>query len=278
MNNPLTKFYRVPKIYAKLPTRGRFYPPNMIETSANQELAVYGLSAVDQILLKTPDAMLNGDSLIQVIKNCVPGVKDVKMLVEPDINTLLLAIRIATTGAKIDQDLECPNCKKNQTFEVDVSSFLETQSYILEDPKVMVNDDLVVTVRPFDFEQRNLAMINEIEESQAVKLLQGKEDLSTEQQAQQVAAIVAKMTDTLFELMAKSVISVMITSTGEVVTDPSHILEFVKGINKTQADAIGDKIKELNQIGVDTTSRFQCDSCNHTWEQKLDFDPISFFD
>ena len=278
MTNPLTKYYRVPKLYVPLPSRGLFYPENSMDTSVNNELAVYALSAVDQILLKTPDAMLNGETLTQIVKNCVPGIKHVNLLVEPDINTLLLAIRIATTGAAMEHECECPSCKKTQKVEINLPQFIESQSFLDNHPTITINDELVVAIRPFNFEQRNISLLNEVAESQAINLLQQDTDIDTEHQAQKVAAIVAQMTDRLFELIAKSVISVTIVSENKIVTDPAHILEFIKGINKSQADVIGAKIKELNKVGIDTTSNFICDSCSHTWSHQLDFDPLSFFD
>jgi hypothetical protein len=33
--NPLTSFYRQPKIYVKLPSKGEFYPPGSLDVSAN---------------------------------------------------------------------------------------------------------------------------------------------------------------------------------------------------------------------------------------------------
>ena len=63
-NNPLTKFYRVPKLYVALPSKGTFYAPGAVETAVNGEVAVFAMSAVDEMLLRTPDALLNGDSLL----------------------------------------------------------------------------------------------------------------------------------------------------------------------------------------------------------------------
>ena len=278
MNNPLQQYFKVPKLYVKLPSQYQFYDPADVDMSANQEVAVYALSARDQILLKTPDALLNGETLIQIMSNCVPGIRHVQQLVEPDINTLLLAIKIATQGNKAEWNVSCPNCQKEQTFEINLTEIIEQQSFMEEDPSVSLNDNLIVKVKPFNFEQRNLTLINEIEESQAVKLMQEDQTLNTEQQAKQIAQIVSNMTDRLFQLVAKSVLSVTIVQTGQVVTDPQHIQEFVMNLTKYQADAITEKVKDLNRTGISPNQKFVCSSCNHAWDHDLDFDPLSFFE
>lgn len=278
MNNPLQQYFKVPKLYVKLPSQYQFYDPADVDMSANKEVAVYALSARDQILLKTPDALLNGETLIQIMSNCVPGIKHAEQLVEPDINTLLLAIKIATQGTTSEWNVTCPNCQKEQTFEINLVELIEQQSFMEEDPSVSLDDSLIVKIKPFNFEQRNLTLINEIEEGQAVKLMQDDQTLNAGQQAKQIAQIVSNMTDRLFQLVAKSVVSVSIVSTGQIVTDPQHIKEFVMNLTKYQADAITAKVKDLNRTGINPNQKFVCTACDHEWQHDLDFDPLSFFE
>jgi transposase-like protein len=278
MNNPLQQYFKVPKLYVKLPSKAQFYDAAHMEVSANQEVAVYALSARDQILLKTPDALLNGETLIQIMSNCVPGIKHIEQLVEPDINTLLLAIKVATQGSKSELQVGCPNCQKEQTFEINLTELIEHQSFMEDEPSVELSDSLIVKIKPFNFEQRNLSLINEIEEGQAVKLMQDDQSLNTDQQAKQIAQIVSNMTDRMFQMVAKSVLSVTIVETGQVVTDPDHIREFIMGITKYQADAITSKVKELNMVGISSDQKFMCTSCNHEWTHSMDFNPLSFFE
>jgi len=249
-----------------------------VDYSVNKEVAVYAMTALDQILLKTPDALLNGETLIQIVKHCVPDVSDTKLLVEPDINTLMLAIRVATSGSKCEHTTACPNCKTENTFELDLSNFLEGQSELEISPSIILDDELEVFVRPFNFEQRNMSLLNELEENKAQTLLQNNNELSTEQQAQQVSKLINDMTVRLFDLLTKSVIMIKIIKTGQEVSDPDHIHEFIQNISKSQADAISNKVRELNRIGVDRSCRFKCESCGHDWDASMDFDPISFFD
>ena len=72
--NPLQKYFRQPKIYLSLPSKGHWYPEGAIEMTENGELPVYAMTAKDELAFKTPDALLNGQSVVDVVKSCVPTV------------------------------------------------------------------------------------------------------------------------------------------------------------------------------------------------------------
>jgi len=277
MSNPLSQYFHTPKAYVQLPTQGRFYPPDFVETSANGEVAVYPLTAIDQIMLKTPDALLNGDALLSVFKNCVPGVKDPKQLVEPDINTLLVAIRIASAGSTMEVETTCPNCGKEHNFGIDLSGFIETQSTVEGPTYVEIDGALQVFLRPYNFQQRNLQLLNEVEQARSIKVLEETETTDAEK-ISSVTKQINQMAQRTLDIMSMSITEIKIISSGETVTNPGYIQEFVKGIPTTSANAIIDKLKELNSIGVDTETSFQCDNCSHSWSQRIDFDPTSFFE
>ena len=276
MTNPLSQYFRTAKVYTSLPTDCQFYDPTMIETSVNGEVAVYPLTTIDQIMLKTPDAILNGEAMIKVFHSCVPGVKDVKNLVEPDINALLLAIRIASNGPTMEIDTKCPKCEAEHTFDVNLTAILETAEKLTELPAIEM-DGLVIHVRPYNFEQRNLQLLNEVDESRSIRILNDNIEMDENKKLEELAVHINKMANRTFDIVAKSITSITITKTGESVTNQSYISEFLKGIGKSQADVIIDQIKQLNQMGVNTKTHFECSSCGHQWDQSIDFDPTSFF-
>ena len=60
------------------------------------------MTAKDEMAFKTPDAMINGQSTVDVIKSCVPNLLDPWKMVNYDTDAVLLAIRIATYGETMD--------------------------------------------------------------------------------------------------------------------------------------------------------------------------------
>jgi glycerol-3-phosphate dehydrogenase len=132
-------------------------------------------------------------------------------------------------------------------------------------------------VRPYNFEQRNLQLLNEIEENRALRIIDANNELDDTNKMTEVAKYVSKMADRTFSLVAKSITSITVAKTGESVTDPQYIAEFLKGITQAQASVIMEKIKELNESGPAAKSSFICSNCGNEWDQPLDFDPTTFF-
>ena len=61
MTNPLLKAYRSSSLYISLPSGGKFYKEKP-KLSADGELAVYAMTARDELITKTPDALFNGEA------------------------------------------------------------------------------------------------------------------------------------------------------------------------------------------------------------------------
>ena len=69
--NPLSKYFRQPKLYIQIPSRGKYYQQGSIEYPENGELEVYSMTAKDELVFKTPDALLNGQATVDVIQSCI---------------------------------------------------------------------------------------------------------------------------------------------------------------------------------------------------------------
>ena len=104
--NPLSNWFRQPKIYVKLPSQGRFYPPNTLDVSSNDEYPVFAMTAKDELMFKTPDALLSGQSTVEIIKSCIPAIKEPWQMPSIDVDFALIAIRIATYGENITYGLQ----------------------------------------------------------------------------------------------------------------------------------------------------------------------------
>ena len=95
--NPLRQYFRQPAIYLRLPTSGDHWPEGSINIPPNGELPVLPMTAIDEITYRTPDALFNGQAVVDVIQSCVPSIKNAWAAPAPDINALLTAVRIAVT-------------------------------------------------------------------------------------------------------------------------------------------------------------------------------------
>ena len=87
-SNPLQKYFRQPKIYIGLPSKGNWYPDGSIEKTETGEYPIYAMTARDELMFKTPDALFTGRATADVIKSCIPTILDPWKLVGYDIDIL----------------------------------------------------------------------------------------------------------------------------------------------------------------------------------------------
>ena len=89
-NNPLQKYFRQPKVFISLPSKGLFYPEGALQGDHNNA-PIFGMTGMDEIIFKTPDALFNGEATVKVVESCCPYIKDAKDMPSIDVDALLVA-------------------------------------------------------------------------------------------------------------------------------------------------------------------------------------------
>ena len=77
-SNPLSAYFRAPKLYLKLPSGANYYNDDVITRPDNGEFAIYPMTTKDEMSLKNPDALLNDETVASLIKSCVPESKSLR--------------------------------------------------------------------------------------------------------------------------------------------------------------------------------------------------------
>ena len=278
--NPLEGYLRVPKLYVQLPSRGKF---STVDTKSEitAEIPIFPMTAKDETMLRNPDALLNGESLVSVIKS-VTGIQDVYNLASNDLDVILLASRFATYGSELEVKSTCTECQHVHDFDVNIEAILETVTELDDQYIVNLDNGLTVYIRPYTFKDTQVAALQAFRETTELnKLTDGQDDelkrLVTFNKSFQA------MADLNIQILANSVIKVVIPSNEEgeesvEVTDRKHILAWVQGIGKPQADAILEEANNVNSEGLDRNGKIICPECKHEYTQALEFNPSSFFD
>ena len=124
MSSFLQKYKRQPKLFIDLPSQGKWYDDTIIQDGKIDSIPVFGMTAMDEILLKTPDALFSGEATAQVIQSCIPNILDPWRLVGYDIDFVLIAIRIATYGETLPVVVECPKCTEKSDADVNLQNLL----------------------------------------------------------------------------------------------------------------------------------------------------------
>lgn len=273
--NPLKSFFRQFKLYLKLPSGTSYYPDGTVEFTDLGEVGIMPMTGKDELILKNPDALLNGEAIIEVIKSCVPAVKNPKSLLANDIDALITAIRYATFNDKLESEMACPACGHENLFKLDLQYTLDNMTYLEAEYVVNLESGISVFVRPYGFQELLRGLHAQFEQSKITRAIES-ESISEEQKMKLFAAAFKELSVLTYELMLNSVVKVVNEKQGINVTEKEFIKEFLQNIDKHQVDQIGDLIKEINQIGIMKTFTAKCEKCEHVWQSEIDFNPVNF--
>lgn len=270
--NPLAAFFRAPGLHVKLPTGGAFLPPNEFDPTLATDLPIYPMRAADELLLKSPDALMSGHAIISLIKSCVPGIRDPKKISTPDLDVLLLAIRAATFGDSMDLELDCPSCDTENTFTCSLGAVMATVVNVPHENIVRLNDEVVAYIRPYTLEVATRVALATFEEARKI---QGAEDLEGDERTKIVNECYDRLNLLNMRGLVSSIVKVVVPNA--IVTDPNYISEFISNTDRNWIEKIENKVKEVNAMGIDKTVAVECTACQHSWKAAIEFDPSTFF-
>lgn len=276
-DNPLAAYFRGADVHQMLPSQGQFFAEGEIDLAINGEVAVLPMTAADEIILKNPDALLNGDALERLFKSCVPAIKAPRKISVPDMDVLLLAIKLASYGDTLEINVTCPKCKDDFSFDTSIRGILAQVSLVKdEDTVVRVTDEMVVYLRPYDFESKTKLDLAAFEEAKLLQHLLSM-DASDEEKAKLFNESFEKIAELNLDLLSTCIRYIQIPD--QQVANPEFIREFVRNSDKNLIKKITAKLVELSKSGIDREVEVQCpkEECGHEWKTQMTFDPAHFF-
>lgn len=282
-HNPLSAYFRAPKMFVPIPSGGKFYSSDVVEMPETRELPVFAMTAKDEMTMKNPDALLNGEAVAQVIQSCVPNVKKARAMMSSDVDVLLVAIQGATYGDEVEVTAECPKCKETQKGAASVEAAIETMGS-LEASYVVEHAGLSIEIRPFTYASTIKAGITNF---QSTRSLQALADVTDEMERLRLFNDNFKQIAELnFSLIADSVANIsLLDENGEkvVVSDRDQILEFLNNAETAVGKKIEEQIAYINAIGINHQMLMACEKClddsgePYVFESRVNFDPVNFF-
>jgi hypothetical protein len=272
-NNPLRQYFRQPAIYIRLPSQGKFYPPGTINMPGTSELPVYPMTAIDEITYRTPDALFNGQATVNVLQSCVPDIKDVWSTPAMDIDTLLIAIRIASYGHDMDFGTKCPKCGHECEHTVDLRGVLDrirTPDYNTS----LKSGDLEIFFRPMTYKNLNDNNAMQYENQKLLQMLPDSEVPDLDKMSALGAAL-KRITDITVQALAQSI--AVVKTPQALVSEPEYLDELLKNCDRDLFNRIRDHIVELKSQAEMPPMTLVCPECTNEYEQAVTLDMSSFF-
>lgn len=255
--NPLLARVHLPGETYRLPSGGLFYNNGELSKDViDGEIHIRPMAAFDEILLRTPDLLLSGKGVEEVISRCCSQVLKPDQLLSKDVDHILVCLRNVTYGQHLEVNYT-HTCKdaKSHSYMIDVDKIIREAKAI--DPtsitktfkKTLVNGQ-VVEMHPARF-------------ADAIKMMQAynpSEQLSPEQE-------LASLMDTIMSVI-KSV---------DEVEDEAFIREWLTTIKSDWVNDLYNAIQDTSDFGPSFMYKTKCRDCGKDIEIVAPINPISFF-
>ena len=245
--NPLNKYFRQASIYVKLPS-GTDYPADVVTKSETGEIGIMAMTAKDEVRFKTPDALMNGQGVVDVIESCVPDIKDAWQIKSYDLDTILVAIRIATYGETMEIKFNVPGANESVAHTVNLPAILDQIQKTTVDTAFTLKDGLKITVQPLTYRDMTSTSLQTFQQQKMYSAIQDSE-LPDEDKATRFNDAFKKLTDLNASILLKNMASITMTD-GTVIPDAAHIKEFVDNANTTVIKEIETKLMDLRTQGA----------------------------
>lgn len=268
-SNPLLdRINKMPGETIRLPSLGKFYDKDIIETiNDSGEVIVYPMTMTDEMMMKSPDMLVQGSAIEYVIRRCVPAVKSPMDLAVRDIDYLLTQLRRISVGSKLELTYTCGHdhgvdadgnpivCGEKQEViipldmflgdskEIDPLKFQDEYTYITE------SDNRTVLLKPVSF--RDFLKIQHIDGN----LTNNPEQFK-------------KYIQDTFMSIVKSV---------DGHTDRDLIRQWIDILPLKDSKAILKKSQSISQFGLEFKFVAKCRKCKAKTDLSFDINPTSFF-
>jgi rubredoxin len=272
-SNPLSQYFRQPAIFVRLPSQGKFYPANAIEHTVNGEYPVLPMTTMDEITYRTPDALFNGQAVCSVIQSCIPNIKDAWAVPNVDLDTMLVAIRIATYGNDLDINTVCPSCETATEYTMNLTQILSSIVGMDYSQSLKIGD-LEIYFQPLSYKQMNENSLTQFEEQRALQSLTDM-DPENNERVKQLSDVLKKINNITTRALAQS-ISLVKTPTAQV-SNEQHIAEWLGNCDRNMFKEIRDFIITNKQKSELQPMHIQCSNCNHEYDQPFTLNMTDFF-
>lgn len=273
--SPLKKYRRQPKLFIDLPSRGKYSPSGTVFNDVYTQLAVFSMTAADEILFKTPDALINGEATAKNISSCIPGIVDPWRIPTIDLDTILIAIRMASYGSQMRVNATCPHCKEKNSYDVELQKLIDYYA-TLDYPDTIVVDKFVFKLKPLNYRQLTDSQKTGVQLSRAIHQ-QAPQIEDEEDRNVFVDDLLQKISEEGVKIIFQTIDSVEVE--GEVETNKSEIMEFLQNQDLSVFKAIKAHIEHNSKKWRTPNQKVVCgrETCGKEHSIALSLDQSDFF-
>lgn len=273
-NNPLKNYFRRPALYLKLPSQGIGYNEGDINMPESGEIPIYPMTAIDEITTRTPDALFNGQAVVEIIRSCAPNITNPWHLLQIDLDPLLLAIKIATNGSTMEIESICINCKESTKYDINLTGMLNEFTPGDYTKLYPVDEYVSIKFKPLNYTKVNETSQKQFDLQRAFAIINRMEE--GDDKENKMSELVNEMNVVASTLILDLI--EFIKTPENTVLDREFIKEYLENVPKKSYDMIRDHSIELKKSTEAKPLSFTCPQCSHHYEQPFDLNVTDFFD
>jgi hypothetical protein len=270
-NNPLQQYFRQPKIFINLPSQGVYNKPGSLQGEVSN-MPVFGMTGMDEILMKTPDALLSGESTVKVMQSCCPSIIDGWEVTNLDFNLILTAIRIATFGNTVNVGHKCSACGTENEFEIDLTRVVDYFAHCSYDNKV-VYKNLVIKTKPLTYKQITDFALKNFQLQQ--RLNQNIVLTDEEEKKKNFSELFSQLAELQNEIFTEGIEQITVDNTA--VNEKEYIREWLANCDRNAYEDIKTTILKNQEIYSSPEHDVECSGCGKAAKITVDLDQASFF-
>lgn len=267
--NPLITRAKLPGEIFALPSGGIFYENDELDGSViNGEVHIFPMAAYDEVIIKTPSLLLNGQAVHEVFTRCIPQIKKPMELLAKDVDFLLIALRQVTYGETMDVTYthDCENAKEHN-YQVKISDFTKNAKKI---NPTTVGKNYSLTLKDKGISQK--VIIKPAKYKDIIDMLQlFTLDTSAEEGSDELLELAKKETKGILLSVSSIIKSV------DGMSDRNLINEWLEFIQAKWVDQLTDAIEKTSNWGPTFDHKDKCKDCGKIISISVPMNPISFF-
>jgi hypothetical protein len=278
--NPLSGLMRKPKLKIKLPSNGKFWPNGSINISESGEYDVYSMTAKDEILLKNPGTQAGGQAVVNVIQSCIPEIVNAWETPGLDLDTILVAIRVATYGPILKTSVDLDGV----TTSIDVDLLEILDNLLINgswEEQLILDTGMIVFLKPLPYKKISKAGADNVETQKIMEIVNDK-TMSEDEKLELFKESFSKLTDVTISIVSESIFKI-ITDDGVTVEDPKFINEFIQQCDREifnqirlRMNQLGEKIS-IKPVLVPATDNMIANGSPEKIEVPIAFNSDTFF-
>ena len=236
------------------------------------------MTAKDDVAIKTPDALISGEAVVQVIKSCIPSIKDPWQMPASDVDFVLVAIRIASYGEEMEMESTCTKCEEEFNFGIDLTQYIDKLGKVefTNETTTIKYGKLKVHIKPLTYNELSLLQRSAFEEQQVLTMASSNEDLEETERQEMYTRVLNNMTELNIGTISSGVQGIELPD-GELIVDKTEIIDFVNNSSIKLTNRITDTLQEIRDKTLIPPLDIECPKCEHKWLSPLDFNYTSFF-